>query len=77
MDTKTGVANATYRIVWIEGKAHLQRCPLGGTYDGDGELVRPATHQDRSDMYEGRIEYDPKTNPSSLAWAEHVRNGGD
>ena len=54
MNTKTGVANATYRITWIEGKAHLQRCPLGGLWDHDGEVLRPATDADQRDIYEQR-----------------------
>ena len=80
------------RITWVGGRPHLQRCPVSvsrlngtygvyvtrpGSYERDGEIVRPATEQDMRDMHEGRLSYDPETEPSRLAWAAHVAAGGD
>lgn len=79
------------RITWIDGQPHVQRCPAEivehrsstgervrlGSYDRDGEIVRPATDADRQAMSDGRIGYDPATHPSSLAWEAHVARGGD
>lgn len=76
-NTEDKAKRYSYRITWIDGAAHLQRCPVGGTYNRDGEIVRPATPEDRQAMYEGRISYDPETDPSALAWRKHVDEGGD
>lgn len=66
----------TRRITWIEGRAFLQEAGPGQMW-ADARIVRPATDADRADMNAGRIQYDPETHPASLAWAEHVRRGGD
>jgi len=66
-----------HRITWVNGVAHVQRCPVGGTYDRNGEIVRVATDDDRAAMIDGRISYDPETHPGQQAWACHVAAGGD
>jgi hypothetical protein len=48
-----------------------------GNYATDGEIVRPATDEDRKAMYDGRLDHDSETEPGRLAWAEHVARGGD
>ena len=48
-----------------------------GTYAEDGEIVRPAQAKDLEDMYAGLLAHDPETEPGRLAWAKHVKNGGD
>lgn len=62
-------------MTWdADGKAFIAH------FDRDaGKLVidRPATEQDRADLTNGLISYDPTTNPSSIAWAKHVAAGGD
>lgn len=78
------------RITWLDGVPHVQECPVAvvvpggyvyrtrpGTYAQDGVIVRPATPEDLRDMAAGRISYDSETEPVRLAWAEHVRRGGD
>jgi len=82
------------RITWIDGRPHVQRCPVSvavprpaypqtdrttrpGEYGRDGEIVRPATPEDMRAMYDGRMSYDPETEPGRLAWAAHVAAGGD
>lgn len=57
---------------------HGQPCQIG-YYDGNGRLTadRDADDQDRIDLYEGRLRYDPETHPGARAWREHVERGGD
>lgn len=66
-----------YQMTWISGVAYIQRCPRFGNYTEHGEIVRKATEQDHRDRINGRISYDPATDPNRLAWEEHVRRGGD
>lgn len=75
------------RITWIDGKPHIQCCPVSvslgggltrwGNYVADGVIVREATPEDLQAMYAGWISFDPQTEPSQLAWAKHVAEGGD
>lgn len=85
------LAKYRYRITWIDGTPHLQRCPIWaefstrpsferrvpGIYDQHGEIVGPATAEDMAAMYDGRLPFDSETEPGRKAWRKHVEAGGD
>ena len=57
---------------WVDGVPHV--C----TYrQGVRVVLRAATEDDRTAMYNGGMASDPVTCPSSKAWAAHVAGGGD